>query len=218
MIDFSTHYLGLNLANPLVPSSSPLMEDIDNIRRMEDSGAAAVVLHSLFEEQIRAESHSLDHFLGAGVESFPEALTYLPEMTHYNLGPEGYHEHLRRAKQAVQIPVIASLNGVSPGGWVEYAKQIHEAGADALELNIYYLPTDPKLPGRELEQRYCELVSQVKSSVHLPLAVKLSPYFTSLAHTAVALEQAGANALVLFNRSTSQILISRRWTSSRTSC
>jgi len=200
VIDFSTQYLGLSLANPLVASSSPLMENIDNIRRMEDSGAAAVVLHSLFEEQIQAESHALDLVLGAGAESFSEALTYLPELAHYNLGPEGYLEHVRRTKQAVQIPVIASLNGASLGGWVEYAKSIQEAGADALELNIYYLPTDPQVPGTVLEQQYCELVRQVKSKVQLPVAVKLSPYFTSMANMAVALEQAGANALVLFNR------------------
>ena len=141
--DLSTTYLGLTLKNPLVVSASPLCEELDSIRRMEDAGAAAVVLHSLFEEQITLESHHLDHYLSHGTESFAEALTYFPDMVDYNLGPDGYLEHIRQAKAAVDIPIIGSLNGVSTGGWIDYAKKIEEAGADALELNIYYIPTDP---------------------------------------------------------------------------
>ena len=200
MIDLSTTYLGLELDNPLVVSSSPLCEDLDNIRRMEEAGAAAVVLHSLFEEQITLESHHLDRYLSRGTESFAESLSYLPEMASYNLGPEGYLEHLHRAKQAVNIPILGSLNGVSPGGWVHYAKKIEEAGADALELNIYHIPTDPEVPGTDIEQMYSDLVKQVKASVHIPVAVKLSPNFTTMAHVAQQLDQAGADALVLFNR------------------
>ena len=142
MIDLTTKYLGMTLKNPLVVSASPLSEDVGNIRRMEDAGASAVVLPSLFEEQIHVESNTLDHFLWQGTESFAESLTYIPDMAGYNLGPDGYLEHLRRAKQAVKIPIIGSLNGTSTGGWVGYAKKIEEAGADALELNIYFIPTD----------------------------------------------------------------------------
>jgi len=200
MIDLTTTYLGLNLANPLVPSASPLTEELDNIRRMEDAGAPAVVLHSLFEEQITLESHELDRFLGAGTESFPESLTYLPDLTGYNRGPDGYLEHLLRAKKAVRIPIIASLNGVSPGGWTKYARKIEQAGANALELNIYDVPIDAEVTSAEIENRYCELVREVKATVEIPIAVKLSPYFTSMPHMAQKLDQAGASALVLFNR------------------
>ncbi len=200
MIDLSTSYLGLTLKNPLVASPSPLCEDLDNIRRMEDAGAAAVVLHSLFEEQIELEGAHLDRALAYGTESFAESLSYFPDMTSYNLGPEGYVEHVRRAKAAVGIPVIASLNGVSEGGWTRYAKHIEEAGADALELNIYYIPTRPEMSGEEVERVYFDLVARVKSSVHIPVAVKLSPYFSAMANMARRLEQAGADALVLFNR------------------
>ena len=200
MIDLTTTYLGLNLANPLVPSASPLTEELDNIRRMEDAGAPAVVLHSLFEEQITLESHELDRFLGAGTESFPESLTYLPDLTGYNRGPDGYLEHLLRAKKAVRIPIIASLNGVSPGGWTKYARKIEQAGANALELNIYDVPIDAEVAAAEIENRYCELVREVKATVEIPVAVKLSPYFTSMPHMAQKLDQAGASALVLFNR------------------
>jgi dihydroorotate dehydrogenase (fumarate) len=200
MTDLSTEYLGLTLKNPLVVSASPLSENLGNLQRMEDSGAAAVVLESLFEEQIKLESDLLDRSLQQGTESFPESLTYFPNMTRYNLGPEGYLEHLRRAKATIRIPVIGSLNGVSAGGWIAYAKKIQDAGADALELNIYYIPTDPEMPGGEVEQMYCDLVAQVKASVRIPVAVKLGAYFSSLPGMAKRLEQAGADALVLFNR------------------
>ena len=200
MIDLTTKYLGLTLKNPLVVSASPLSEDLGNIRRMEDSGVSAVVLPSLFEEQIQVESNTLDQFLSQGTESFAESLTYIPNMAGYNLGPDGYLEHLRRAKQAVKVPIIGSLNGVSTGGWIGYAKKIEEAGADALELNIYFIPTDAEMGGDRVEQMYVDLVSQVKASIHIPVAVKIGPYFSSLPNTARRLDQAGAAALVLFNR------------------
>ena len=200
MIDLTTKYLGLTLKNPLVVSASPLSEDVGNIRRMEDAGASAVVLPSLFEEQIHVESNTLDRFLWQGTESFAESLTYIPDMTGYNLGPDGYLEHVRRAKQAVKVPIIGSLNGVSTGGWVGYAKKIEEAGADALELNIYFIPTDAEMSGGQVEQMYVDLVSQVKASIHIPVAVKIGAYFSSLPNMARRLDQAGANALVLFNR------------------
>lgn len=200
MIDLSTNYLGLELKNPLVVSASPLSEELDNIRRMEDAGAAAVVLHSLFEEQITLESQWLDRHLSAGTESFAESLTYFPDMTSYNLGPEGYLDHLRKAKQAVGIPVIGSLNGISMGGWTEYAKKIEEAGADALELNIFYISTDTEMSGELVEQRYCELAAHVKASVKIPVAVKLGLYFSSMPNLAKRLDAAGVDALVLFNR------------------
>jgi len=200
MPDLSTTYLGMNLKNPVVVSSSPLQKDLDNIRRMEDAGAAAVVLHSLFEEQIRMESHELDRRLEQGTESFAESLSFFPDLQTYSLGPEGYLEHLARAKRAVGIPIIGSLNGVSTGGWTNYARMMEEAGADAIELNIYYLATDPEVPGSAIERMYCDVVRQVKSSVRVPLAVKLSPSFSSMANMARQLDLAGANALVLFNR------------------
>ena len=200
MIDLTTKYLGMKLKNPLVVSPSPLSEDLGNIRRMEDSGAAAVVLTSLFEEQIRVESNTLDQFLQQGTESFAESLTYFPDLTGYNLGPEGYLEHLRRAKQAVRIPIIGSLNGSSTGGWIDYAKKIQEAGADALELNIYLIPTNAEMTGEEVEQVYADLVSQVKASLRIPVAVKIGAYFSSLPNAARRLDRAGADALVLFNR------------------
>jgi dihydroorotate dehydrogenase (fumarate) len=200
MPDLSTTYLGLTLQNPLVVSASPLCAEIDNIRRMEDAGAAAVVLHSLFEEQITFESLDLEQQLIHGVEAFPEALTYFPEMTTYNLGPEGYLEHIRRAKAAVAIPIIASLNGVSTGGWITYARLMQEAGADALELNIYDIPTDPEVSSAQVEQRYIDLVRHVTASVSIPVAVKLGHAFSALAHLAQQMDRAGAQALVLFNR------------------
>jgi dihydroorotate dehydrogenase (fumarate) len=200
MIDLSTTYLGLPLKNPLVVSASPLSEELDNLLRMQEAGAAAVVLHSLFEEQIHLEGQDLDRQLDSGTESFPEALSYFPDMADYNLGPEGYLEHVRQAKGALGIPVIASLNGTSIGNWTRYAFEIQDAGADALELNIYYLPTDPELAGVQIEQLYGNLVRKVKSGLHIPLAVKLSPFFTAMANMAWQLEEAGADALVLFNR------------------
>jgi len=200
MIDLSTTYLGLRLKNPLVVSASPLCEDVDNIRRMEDAGAAAVVLHSLFEEQIDFESQHLDRFLSQGTESFAESLSYFPAMANYRLGPNEYLEHIRRTKAAVRIPVIGSLNGVSTGGWIRYGKMIQEAGADALELNVYYIPTDPEMGSAQVEQIYLDLVRDVKGTLKIPVAVKLGHAFTAMANMARRLDQAGADALVLFNR------------------
>jgi dihydroorotate dehydrogenase (fumarate) len=200
MISLATDYLGLPLSSPLVMSSSPLCEDLDAIRGAEDAGAGAVVLHSLFEEQLAIESHDLDRHLSRHEYNFAEASSYFPEMASYNLGPDGYLEHVRRAKAAVDIPVIASLNGVSSGGWIEYARRIQEAGADALELNAYFLPTDPLVTGTEVEAMYVDLVRDLSLSVTLPLAVKLSHFFSSIPNIAHRLERAGAAGLVLFNR------------------
>jgi dihydroorotate dehydrogenase (fumarate) len=200
MVDLSTTYLGLTLKNPLVVSASPLCEKIDNIRRMEDAGASAVVLPSLFEEQISLESHHLDRYLSHGTESFAESLTYFPDMVDYNLGPDGYLEHIRRAKFVVDIPIIGSLNGSSTGGWITYARKIEEAGADALELNVYHIPTDPELTGAQVEQMYLDLVRDVKASIRIPVAVKLNHFFSAFANMGWRLDQAGADALVLFNR------------------
>jgi len=199
-LDLTTTYLGLQLKNPLVASASPLSKKVDMVRRLEDAGTAAVVMYSLFEEQITHESHELDHYLERGTHSYAEALNYFPDLDNYNLGPEPYLEHLYRIKQAVSIPIIASLNGVSTGGWVEYAHKIEQAGADALELNIYYLSTDINLSGAELEQSYIDLVRDIRARVSLPLAIKLSPFFTSIPNMAKRLVDAGANGLVLFNR------------------
>lgn len=200
MLDLTTTYLGKTLRNPLVVSPSPLTADLDTLRRMEDAGAAAVVLHSLFEEQINYDSHQLDHFLTSTAHHYAEALTYFPEMTDYGMGPERYLEHVRRSKERLSIPVIASLNGVSSGGWIKYARYIEEAGADALELNIYYIPTDPAMSGAEVERMYLDLVRDVRQHVRIPLAVKIGPFFSSLPHLAKSLADAGADALVLFNR------------------
>jgi dihydroorotate dehydrogenase (fumarate) len=200
-MDLTTTYLGLQLKNPLVPSPSPLTREIANLRRMEDAGAGAVVLYSLFEEEINAESHTLDRYLTEGTESFAEAWTYFPEAPSYKaIGPDAYLEHIFRAKQALGIPVIASLNGVSSGGWIRYAKQIEGAGADALELNIYYLPTSMDLTSAEVEQVYIDLVRDVSQSVSIPIAVKLSPYFSATANMIGRLTNAGARGFVLFNR------------------
>lgn len=200
MPDLTTTYLGLSLKNPLVASSSPLSKKLDSVRRLEDAGAAAVVMYSLFEEQITRDSHQLDHYLDSTAHHHAEALNYFPDMERYNAGPDAYLEHLHRVKRAVQIPVIGSLNGISVGGWVDYAREIEQAGADALELNIYYVPTDPELPSAELENAYVNLVRNVRRSIHIPLAVKLSPFFTTLPHIARRFVEAGANGLVLFNR------------------
>jgi dihydroorotate dehydrogenase (fumarate) len=200
MIDLGTRYLGLGLSSPLVASASPLSESLDGIRALEDAGAAAVVLHSLFEEQINVESSELDRYLSDGTESYAEALSYFPDLRSYNLGPDGYLEHVRRAKAAVGIPIIASLNGVSIGGWTSYARRIEQAGADALELNVYYVPTDPALTGGMVEQMYVDLVRQVKASVSIPVAVKVGHAFSAMANVAQRLDAAGADGLVLFNR------------------
>jgi len=200
MPNLTTSYLGLKLKNPLVASAGPLCKDIGHILHMEDAGVSAVVLHSLFEEQIAIESSSLDTYLDSGAESFSESLSYFPDLKNYNVGPDGYVEHLRKAKQAVDIPVIGSLNGVSTGGWIRYAKQIEEAGADGLELNLYYMPTDPNSDAAKVEQMYTDLVSHVKASIGIPVAVKIGPYFSSIPNMARKFDEAGADALVMFNR------------------
>jgi len=200
MIDITTQYLGLKLRSPIVASASPLCESIANLRRMEDVGIGAAVLPSLFEEQLDIESETVDSSLSLGEESFAESLNYLPDLRTYNLGPEGYLDLIRRAKQALSIPVIASLNGVSLSGWLRYAALMQQAGADAIELNLYGIAADPDVPGSLVEQEYCEIVSEVKSSVSIPVAVKLSPFFTSIPYAARRMDEAGAGALVLFNR------------------
>ncbi|MFB2876426.1 dihydroorotate dehydrogenase-like protein [Floridanema aerugineum] len=200
-MDLTTNYLGLTLRSPIVPSAAaPLTENVDNIRKMEDAGAGAVVLHSLFEEQIRQEREELHHHLTYHSESFAEALTYFPEPEIFHVGTEEYLNHIRRAKQMVDIPVIASLNGSTIGGWTDFASQIQQAGADALELNIYYVPTDFNMSGAQVEQNYIDIVRAVKSAVTIPVAVKLSPFFSNMAYMAKRLEEAGADGLVLFNR------------------
>jgi dihydroorotate dehydrogenase (fumarate) len=199
-MDLTTKYLGLDLRSPLVPAASPLSIEIDNLKQMEDAGAGAVVLESLFEEQLRADRVELAERLEQGTESFAEALTYFPEPTEFKLGPETYLEHIAAAKRALKIPVIASLNGSTLGGWTDYARQIQGAGADALELNIYAIPTDPDTTAVEVEDTYVNIVRAVKGQVSIPVAVKLSPFFTNFAHVAKRLDEAGADGLVLFNR------------------
>jgi dihydroorotate dehydrogenase (fumarate) len=200
MIDLSTTYLGLKLKNPLVASASPLSEKLDSVRQLEDCGVSAIVMYSLFEEQVIRESLELDRYLSNGTHTYAEALTYLPEVGRYSMGPEAYVENVYRLKQATNIPIIGSLNGVSTGGWIQYAQQIEQAGADAVELNIYYLPVDPDLTGAELEENYVNLVKDLRSQVRIPIAVKLSPFFTSMPNMARRLVEAGADGLVLFNR------------------
>ena len=199
-MNLTTKYLGLTLKNPIVPSAGPLSHTLDGMKRLEDAGASAIVMYSLFEEQIVHDSAELNHYLSNGTESFAEAITYFPEADDYNLGPEEYVEHIRRAKGALGIPVIGSLNGVSTGGWVKFAKKIEEAGADAIELNVYYIPTDPAMAGTSVEDRYVEVLRAVKSTVRIPVAIKLSPFFSSMANMAQRLDKAGADGLVLFNR------------------
>lgn len=200
-MNLTTTYLGLTLRSPLVPSAAaPLTEDIDQIKRMEDAGAGAVVLHSLFEEQLVHEKFELHHHLTYGTESFAESLTYFPEPDEFHVGPELYLDHIRKAKESVAIPIIASLNGYTPGGWVEYAQLMQQAGADAIELNVYYVPTDFNLTGAEVEQNYIDILRDVKSEVTIPVSIKLSPYFSNFANMAKRLDDAGADGLVLFNR------------------
>jgi dihydroorotate dehydrogenase (fumarate) len=203
MLDLSTKYLGFDLKTPLVVSASPLTRNLENIRRMEQAGAGAIVMHSLFEEQITLESSELDCYLSRNASPSEETKHYFPDMQGYNLGPEGYLEHLRKAREATKIPLIGSLNGVSTGtwsNWIDYARKIQEAGADALELNIYFIPTDSRRTGEQIEQLYLSLVQSVKRMLTIPLAVRISPYFSSLSYMAQRLEHAGADALVLFNR------------------
>ncbi len=200
-MDLSTTYMGLKLKNPLVASASPLARSVDNVKRMEDAGASAVVMYSFFEEQIKKDQEQLHHFLVAGSESFAEAITYFPEPEeYYNLDAEAYLNQIRKLKESVDIPIMASLNGVTPGGWMRYAKEMQEAGADAIELNVYYIAANPDIGPREVEDMYIEDLKTVKSSVTIPVAMKIGPYFTSFSHMARRLSDAGADGLVLFNR------------------
>jgi dihydroorotate dehydrogenase (fumarate) len=199
-MDLSTRYLGLTLKNPLVASAGPLNGEVGNLRRLEDCGAAAVVLPSIFEEQVERERQVIEELIATGSNSYAEALSYFPAQTAYAIGPERYLDLVRRARQAVGIPVIASLNGVSNHGWVDYARQIEAAGAAALELNVYFIASDIELSGREVEQRYLDILKAVKRAVTIPVAVKLVPYFSAFGHMARQLDHAGADGLVLFNR------------------
>ena len=198
-MNLSTNYLGFRLRTPLVPSASPLSEKIDNIKRMEDAGASAVVLHSLFEEQIRSDHHDLQFYLEQGTESYAESLTYLPS-PEFKTGPEAYLDHVAEAKAAVRSPIIGSLNGTTFGGWMKYAREIEQAGADALELNIYDVPSDADRTADEIESEYLTIIASVRAQLTIPIAVKLSPYFTNFAHFARRVDSHGVNALVLFNR------------------
>ena len=199
-MDLTTRYMGLTLRNPLVASASPLNTEIGNLRRLEDAGAAAIVLPSLFEEQIEAEAARYDRLTAAPAESFAEALSYFPEQTEYRVGPNAYLDLIRRARDAVEVPIIASLNGTANEGWISYARLIEKAGASGLELNIYFIPADLSLTGAAIEQRYLDIVRSVRTMVSIPVAVKLSPYFSAVGNMALALEKAGADGLVLFNR------------------
>jgi dihydroorotate dehydrogenase (fumarate) len=199
-MDLSTTYLGLKLKNPIVPSASPLSHTLDSMKQLEDAGAAAIVMYSLFEEQITHEAAELNYYLTYGSETYAEALTYFPEPQEFHLGPDEYVNLLRKAKESLNIPVIGSLNGISTGGWISYAKKIEEAGADAIELNVYYIPTNPKLTAEDVENRYLEVLNAVKTTVKIPVAMKLSPFFSSMANMAQRLDQAGVGGLVLFNR------------------
>jgi dihydroorotate dehydrogenase (fumarate) len=200
MVDLRSTYLGLQLKNPLVASASPLSKRVSTIRKLEDQGISAVVMYSLFEEQINHASRELDYFLNLGTESFAEALTYFPEMQSYNVGPDIYLDLIRKAKEAVNIPIIASLNGISSGGWVKYAKSIEQAGADAIELNIYYVPTEFATDSQQLEDAHVNLVHDISNELRIPLSVKLSPYYTGLPHFLSRLVKSGAKGLALFNR------------------
>ncbi len=200
MIDLNATYLGLNLKSPLVASASVLSKKLENIRKMEDAGLGAVVLYSLFEEEVDHESIELNYFLNRGTESFPEAITYFPDLNNYTLQAEKYLDLIREAKKSVSIPVIGSLNGVSTGGWIKYARQIEEAGADALELNLYYVASDAQIDCQSLEHAYLDVISAIRAQIQIPLAVKLSPFFTSLPNFLQKISQAGVQGAVLFNR------------------
>ncbi|HRE48240.1 MAG TPA: dihydroorotate dehydrogenase-like protein [Aggregatilineales bacterium] len=199
-MDFSTTYLRKRLRSPLVVSANPLTESIDNLKMMEDAGAGAIVLYSLFEEQLRHEQHALHHHLTHGTESYAEALTYFPEPVDYHTTSDAYLEHIRKAKEAVSIPIIASLNGSTAGGWTIFAQKIEQAGADGLELNLYSIPADPGWSPEEVEGGYLVTAQIVKSTITIPVAIKLSPFFTNMAHFARQLDQLDIDALVLFNR------------------
>ncbi len=199
-MDLSTTYLGLKLRSPLMPSACPLTRELDEIKRAEDAGAGAIVLPSVFEEQLKREDAELNAMLEQGTESYAESLSYFPQVGDFRLGPDDYLEHIVQAKRATKLPVIASLNGASVGGWTDYAKKIQEAGADALELNIYYIPTDLDLTGAQVENTYIDILKSVKKAVQIPVSVKLSPFFSNMANMAKKLDTAGADGLVLFNR------------------
>ena len=200
MIDLSTRYLGMQLRTPLVASASPLSHEIAGIRGLEDAGASAVVLYSLFEEQLHKEALELELHLNAGTESFAESLTYFPQSSEFHTGPEEYLNHIRKAKAAVDIPVIASLNGATLGGWTKFAKQVEQAGADAIECNLYSIPTNTETLGTEIENGYFDILREVKLAVHIPVAAKLSPFFSNLANAAKRMDLMGTDGLVLFNR------------------
>lgn len=199
-MDLKTTYMGLELKHPLAASASPLSETLDGIRQLEDADASAVVLFSLFEEQIRHENAAFTRFMESGTESFAESLSYFPAVEAYHIGPDSYLELLRRASEAVDIPLIASLNCVTAEGWIDYARMLQQAGAKGIELNIYYIEADLAVPGREVEQRYLDILKVVKEAVTIPVALKLSPFFSSMGHMAKQFDEAGADALVLFNR------------------
>jgi dihydroorotate dehydrogenase (fumarate) len=199
-MDLTTKYLGMTLRTPLVASASPLSQEISGIRSLEDAGASAVVLYSLFEEQLRQEALELERDLNAGTESFAESLTYFPRTSEFHTGSEGYLNHIRKAKEAVAIPIIASLNGSTLGGWTKFARQVEQAGADAIECNIYFIPTNTEIDGAEVEKIYTDIIREVKTAVHIPVAAKLSPFFSNLANMAKRLDQLGTDGLVLFNR------------------
>src|SRR5215813_1554825 len=199
-MNLTTNYLGMVLKNPIVASSSPLSHTVDSIRRLEDAGVAAVVMYSLFEEQIGFDSYYIDYHLTQGIDSYAESISYFPDMQSYNVGPDEYLNLIRRAKETVDIPIIGSLNGASVGGWTDYARLIEDAGADALELNIYYLPTNTQISGIEVETLYLDILSAVRQAVTIPVAVKIGPFFSSIPNMASRLSDAGADGLVLFNR------------------
>lgn len=199
-MDLTTQYLGFNLKSPIVPSSSPLMAKLDVLKRLEDAGAGAVVLHSLFEEQVTNEALMLHYHTTQGTDSFAEALSYFPQPNQYILGSDEYLDYIHKVKESLAIPVFASINGVTTGGWIRYAKMIEEAGADGLELNLYYVATDPYTEGSTLEEAYSEVVQSIRETTKLPLGVKMSPFFTSIPAMALRFSEIGANGLVLFNR------------------
>lgn len=199
-MDLQTSYLGLTLKNPLVPSASPLSEDLGNIKKMEDHGASALVMYSLFQEDIIKESKEIDHFLDYGSNSFGEALNYFPDFEDYNIGPDKYLELIRKAKESVNIPIIGSLNGTTVGGWIDYAKKIEQAGASALELNIYYIVTNPSMTSENVEKLYTDIVKEVCKTVTIPVAVKIGSSFSSIPNMCIKLADAGAKGIVMFNR------------------
>lgn len=199
-MDLSTTYMGLKLKNPLVPSASPLSQKVEDVKRLEDAGAPAVVMFSIFEEQIHRDAEAMDYLMTQGSESFAEALSYFPEPQDFQVGPEQYLDLVAKAVEAVDIPVIGSLNGVSNEGWIDYARKLEATGVKGIELNVYYIPTDPRMTGAHVESLYLDVLKAVKMAVKVPVAIKLSPYFSSMANMAARLDEAGADALVLFNR------------------